>query len=656
MSDWLNPDPAGDPEQQQPAEESAALNPEDFGKLSAVDAGMATTKPRSRAPEPAATATSEPAAGPTKDESQAVTSLIHAIESRLEEVRRLGEDMNHRESSMTERVVDLDRKSAELSAKMAAIDAERAQLAARESSLRDKSDAIERREGELRRRMEEAEARLASIESREHALADQDAALHSRAQELETEATSVRDRDRSFSSREQQIRDRSREIEEAEAEAARLREELEAERQKLREMAQKLKQEHAALTEMKSAQLESNDRSLEDRERELAQLRASLEMERDRIEDQWRDYQTQKQNMLDGGAPALTSFEQQQQFEDRERELDEARTTVNSELERIEEQANALQTERESVKRARSVVEVDRDRGAAMAAIGAAMDQTLEECRIRRERLRGVREALRVREGKLAKAREIIRGKHKECERILAMRDRITKEQEEIEAQRAAIERKADRSRVAGVLMKLVIAVAILGGLSWAVADRIAPTTDLVRATLTAQPHGGASASQEAIEEWTRLCASLAQDPRLIEETADRLKRRGVEEFGSPGPLGAYFKDSLSVDSQRPGELNVALQGPGGGATKRILETYLAAFVAIANDATAQFADQASTVVSANASADSPPLTDDRLKYAGAMWGGATLLLLIIGWALWTRLAASTRKTDDAGTVAFGVG
>jgi len=653
MSDWHDPYSADETDQEQPLDgaPSPDRTPEGYGKLSEAEAGLApvdTPLP----PEPSAGAEDAPPAR-TPDDPEAVSSLVSAIESRMDEVRRLGEDLSQRESSMTERVVDLDRRSAELSAKLASIEADRAQLATREAALQEQSEVFERREAELQRRMEEAETRLSSIEARETELADQDAALCQRAQSIESQASTVRQQDESIVHREQAVDNRANAVEESELEIQSLRAELQAEREKVREAAVRLKQEHAALTEMKSAALEDNDRSLEERERDLAQLRASLDMEGDRLEEQWREFEAQKQSMHDGSAPALTSSEQQQQFEDRERQLEDARLTVASERERLDEMAAQLQRDRESVRRERSAVEVDRDRGAAMTAIGAAMDKTLEECRIRRERLRGVRVALRVREAKLNKAREVIRARHKESERVLAMRDRVVRAQEEIEEQREAIARQSDRSRVAGVVLKLVIAIAILGGLSWAVADRVAPTTDLAIATIVAQ---GAGLDDESIQEWSAYSESLAMDPRLMEETADRLKRRGVEALAAPGAVHAYFKESLNIDAPRPGELNIALRGEGGAATRRILDTYLAALVAIANDGRGLRANQASTVVSQNAKVDGPPLRDERLKWAGAMWGGSTLLVLLIGWALWVKLATATGRTDDLGATAFGVG
>ena len=647
MSDWRDPYSSDEPDQRRPLKE--ANNPEDYGTLSDMDAGLtpADARPACKAQAPT---DAESSGNP-----EAVTSLVKAIESGMDEVRRLGEDLSQRESSMTERVVNLDRQSVELSSKLASINTDRARLAARESAFREQSESLDRQEADLRRRKEEAEARLSSIEARETELADQDAVMCRRAQSLDLQASTVHEQDESIASRERAINDRAGTVEESEREVESLRLELAAEREKVREAATKLKQEHAALTEMKSAALEDNDRSLEEREHDLGQLRASLDMERDRLAEQLRNFEAQKQSMLDGGAPALTSFEQQQQFEDRERELEEARLNVSSERERLDEITEQLQRERESVRRERSAVEVDRDRGAAMAAIGAAMDKTMDECRIRRERLQRVRIALRERSAKLENARQIIRGRHKECERILAMRDGVVRVQEEIEEQRASISRHEDRSRVVGVVLKLVVAIAILGGLSWAVADRVAPTTNLVRATIMVHS-AGAGLDDASREAWSQYCESLSMDPRLIEETAARLKRRGVETLGTPGAVNSYFKDSLTIDAHRPGELNIALKGEGGGATRRVLETYLAAFVAIANDARGQRANQASTVVSANATVDRTPVSDDRLKWAGVMWAVSTLLVLLIGWALWSKLAVSAGRSEGAETTAFGVG
>jgi len=648
MSEWRDPHRSDEAELGAP--ERAEPEQPEYGMLSDSDAGVG---------EGSETVTG---AGPARDDRngqmqdpEAVASLVEAIEARMEDVRRLGEDLSRRESSMSERLIDIDRRAAEFAAKMSSVDAERARVAARESELREREEASEKKEAELKRRMEEAEARLASIEARESELADRDTALCDRAQTIEERASTLHEQDSTIADRAQTVDERARALEEAERENAALRQELEAEREKLREAAQKLKQERAALAEMKSMALENSDRSLEERERELAQMHASIEMERERLEDQWREFEAQKQSMLDGSAPALTTFEQQQRFEDRERELEEARSAVEAERERLETMTDQLRSERANVKRERSSVEVQRDRGAAMEAMSAAMDRTIEECRVRRERLRRVRIALREREEKLNKAREVIRGRHKECERVLAMRDRVSRAQEELETQRAVIERRANRYSAVGALMKLTIAIAILGGLSWAVADRVAPTTDLVRATIAAQSADGALDAESA-QTWAAYCASLATDPRLIEEASERFRQRGVEELSNPGAVKSYLDSSLDIDQLTPGELGIAIQGEGVAATQRVLETYLAAFVSIANDARGLRADQMAPVVRSRPAASGPPLRDDRLLWAGVMWGGSTLLLMMIGWALWSKLASSARRSSEMEPLGLSAG
>ena len=78
------------------------------------------------------------------------------------------------------------------------------------------------------------------------------------------------------------------------------------------------------------------------------------------------------------------------------------------------------------------------------------------------------------------------------------------------------------------------------------------------------------------------------------------------------------------------------------------LRAFAAAFVAIANDARDRKVDQPATFVSMNATPDARPLRDERLKWAGAMWGGSTAVMLLIGWLLWSRLVKERRGSDES--------
>jgi hypothetical protein len=266
-----------------------------------------------------------------------------------------------------------------------------------------------------------------------------------------------------------------------------------------------------------------------------------------------------------------------------------------------------------------------------------------------------MRRALRQRAGKLSQAKEAIDAKQKEVERILQQRQTIVAARTELQDREKKLASKAGKSRGLAALFLGVIAVLGLGVMSWAVVDRIFPATYAASATLAADDSAGALNAEQQ-EAWMAYVEQLANDPRLMEVASNRMRRRGMIDLGSAGALSARLAQDLDLSSSSPGQLTLTLKGEGADRTQRLLDTFVASMVSVANDARDRRMDGASTIVAVGATVDGEPIQDPRLIYAGIGWGASTGILFFLSIALLVRLTIAKRKFEQENAQMLAVG
>ncbi len=605
--------------------------------------------------------------GGAESESRMVAQRVADIESRLAEVRRMGETLAQREMAAAERDADIARTASAVQAKedqMAQREAallERAREAKAEvqrleqaaSGAAERTRVVEQREREVEARDGALASRESQAAAREEALGDIKSGLASKEQALAEAQERARTLEAQMTRREAELTARVRTLEEAVRQAAQRGRDMEAREHELSETASELKEQRALMQEAKSAALAEQDRALADREKELSAMRMSLEAQRERLDEEAKALEAEKAEIKEGKAPALSQGVNARLLEDRESELEKSRDAVEADRSRLTAMMEQVRKDREDLARERQTLDLDRDRGAAMTAMSQAIDEALAGCKVRRDRLRRVREALRERWVRVEKAKEAIRERARECEKVLAQRETLQRAQKEVEEQSRQVEVRAGKSRAASATLRYVVAVAILGAISWAVAGQVAPRTWVLNATLAADPQDteGSGAQREA---WSAHALELAHDPRLIQEAADRLKRRGMAEFANPAALGSHLEGAMDIAPGGPGSLTVSVTDTNLGRAHRRVETYVASFVALANDSRSRLPEQPATLVAESPVKDPAPVNDERLLYAGAMWGAASLLAMFFAWALWARAVktqageASTATTLSA--------
>ncbi|MDX2115109.1 MAG: hypothetical protein SFZ24_05735 [Planctomycetota bacterium] len=199
---------------------------------------------------------------------------------------------------------------------------------------------------------------------------------------------------------------------------------------------------------------------------------------------------------------------------------------------------------------------------------------------------------------------------------------------------------------IAAAFMFSAGGVGAIGAASWWIAGVLQPPTYLAHCTLAMERQPGTAAhTDEAVESWRAFHVGLAEDPMLMEQVAQRLKRRGYETLATPADVRARTEQDLTVEEASPGELRLTFKGQGAAQTRHVLETFASALAASANDARSRRLDRATTVVTAPARVEDTPVRDTRLGlFAGISAGmvGVCAALAAAGVTLVGRMGAAS--------------
>ncbi len=264
----------------------------------------------------------------------------------------------------------------------------------------------------------------------------------------------------------------------------------------------------------------------------------------------------------------------------------------------------------------------------------------------RRERLAKMRAVLKGDAEKVRRATEALRTRYEQCEQVLTKRAELAEAYEAITGAQRKYQNKEVRSGVILGLFGMLAITLILGVGSWFISGRIAPGLYSSRATLTATS-SDTKLSDGDLGQWEAYITGLTSDPRFLEVAAERMKRRGITEFSTPGELGQHMQESLDVAASMPGEVVFEYRDHGAERAQRVLDTFSVALASAANNARARRVDAAVTTVEQSATISQQPLDTTRLKMAGMIFGGAILATLIVGGILWRRLAAAKARFEN---------
>jgi hypothetical protein len=257
----------------------------------------------------------------------------------------------------------------------------------------------------------------------------------------------------------------------------------------------------------------------------------------------------------------------------------------------------------------------------------------------RRDRLARMRRAISDRSSRLQRTEAVLQERAREADQVLANRREISKQAAVLAKREERVRALLSRNKTVTTLFYSVASLGIIAVLSWALADQVAPARYAVTAEIRADGRGRTLSADE-LAEWQRYHESVLTDPSLMEISAERLGKRGIEELSKPGDVSSMISSDLSSESPEDGRLVLELRGDGAGITRRTLDTYVVSIVSLANGTKDQRVGGAGTKVAVDAAVSPDPLVDERPMYAAAIGGGGALVFGLGGFGMYRRLRA----------------
>lgn len=273
----------------------------------------------------------------------------------------------------------------------------------------------------------------------------------------------------------------------------------------------------------------------------------------------------------------------------------------------------------------------------------------------RRDRLRRYKTLLQTQARKIVAAQTAIQRRYADCEMVLSQRQRLASMANELARAEKRVASSKARTSALSLAAYLVVTVGVLAGMSWELSKRIWPGTYVAQAALQAD-FGRRTPAPEELETWKADTEQLLRDPRLMEFASERMGRRGIASLASPADLSAYLKDSLYTQSSKPGSITIELRSEGAERSEMILDTFVTAYKSLADQSRDARRNDLGVVIEKAAEASKEPMLDQRLHQAGMLFGGMGLGVGLLVMVLWSRMARSKQKFDQAAAVEQALG
>ncbi|MBX3364116.1 MAG: hypothetical protein KF866_05060 [Phycisphaeraceae bacterium] len=552
-------------------------------------------------------------------EGELLRQRLEALEAELaertqeaESLRRsLAEKASHSSSAelKQQEVIDnLHRQVAELQhAAEQAVNAGRTALAEAEEAHKAELDRLEAQAAAAGQRVAELEQTVRDAESwsraMEHRVTEVEQAAESRIREAEAQAALLSQKIESLESALAQAKRGEAEAREEAARSAALAEEAQA----------------RLLTSTAGASQTILD--LERRSAELAEQIDALEAELARA-------RTGNSSSAPGDAQAEADARLKERLAALMRERDELSARAELAESQLEEAQQRIEDADRALKQTKQAM-----LSGATASLG---DELLV---LRRRRLKRAHALMRVQAMKIRKASAALSQRFEQCEELLRMRGDVVNAKRKLAEAESSLSRRRAAFKTSWTLLGVLCSVALLCGISWVAAERIAPSEFAARVSIVPEA-GGRTLSEAEAEEWRRYHESLLTDPRLMENAGQRFSQRGIADLADPAALAAHMKASLVADAPASDRLDLELRGRGSAATQRTLDTFAKAVVSEANAARQRRAVGVLSKLTGEVAVIGP-VSSQRTMYAAVGAGASVVLCGVFGLLAWRRLSRS---------------
>lgn len=636
-------------------------------------------------------------------ERRRLSEAVDALEATLREAQAKrnaadAESTTKVEERLAERTAEVAKlESGRVEAERRAVEADR-RISALESRLRETKSALESTKielttvrtqaGEQAVANEQAAASQARIAELEQSLASEKAA----AEGERTAAATLRDElgrakaaaKRLEASVQGEVERKSKELtgeiagaksrlDRAESEAASLRGELSEAKARLERDAKKMASLQRELDEQAAAGKETESfrtriATLEqqcDASRERAvSLGSELESARGALEQAKADRSRLEKGLAAARAATTTpdpkALAESERLEARIRDL---AATVAERDARLEVLANELEAARAAAKAASATASTAAPAETADHEGARQQAERLQEkvrqlgryatmLRLRRERLRRVRQALSERRARLqesaglhgaaapsaAGASGSSQAMLHELRQVQVKREELRQVQKFLAESEVRMVRRWASRRGMSLAMSITLFLGTIFAAAWFAADFVWPTPGTASVDLIARGAKGQPLDPRLADGWKAWHTALFSDPLFAEEVSKRLATRGFEP-NDPASVSAIMSKHLAVDSDGPGRLRLVMSGPDRTRLPILLDTVATTLAAESADQASRRPDQTPAIVLgdrvregkvAYSLLDPRPVDLEQVSRAGMLAGGMAGIATIL--------------------------
>lgn len=269
----------------------------------------------------------------------------------------------------------------------------------------------------------------------------------------------------------------------------------------------------------------------------------------------------------------------------------------------------------------------------------------------RDQRVQLMRRLVREQADKVRKGGEALRRRYEQTEQVLKHRAELASARQRIIEAEQRLQSSKAKTKSSVLMLSAVATVAILGGLSWALAQQLAPARFMATSMIAADGRGRELNAKE-LAEWEAYHKKVLSDPRFHQMAGERYARVGMAELSSPAAVKQLIDTRVNADQRNPGEMVLTMTGYGSTRTERELDVLTVAFTAQANAAQTARVDGSVTKIVEAAKTGNEPLDNTRLYWALAMLGTGLVVCFGTAMLLWKKLSGAKTKFEHDTQVA----
>lgn len=328
----------------------------------------------------------------------------------------------------------------------------------------------------------------------------------------------------------------------------------------------------------------------------------------------------------------------------------------------LREQVQTLQSELDDARQAASTAAAASPDGTVQLELQreleektAMLREAAAHLRRRRKRLGQLRRALQSRRSKVTDTSSGITVTEEQLQRLNEEAQMLEDTRTALATSEKEMVRRWARTRAVVVLGWAAFLAVVCGAASWIAADHFYPAVVAGNVELEAKVPPGLTIEPEALMAWSENHIALLEDERFHEAVARRMAERRVDRFRSAARVRDLIASNVTAEVPRPGAVMLTMNGAPADEVLLALDTLAVTLAAESGRQLARAAsDPRPTIVGerhergrvAYASLQSTPIEDNRLMYAGIIFGGGSIILTALILLAYRRLLRSKRIFD----------